>query len=348
MKTFSLVTILTLSTAAFGQTDSVTLHRKTSGFEDLKILTYNVGLLSAHLYGDIVPLVKERARLLPKVLKPFLEKEKVDLVLLQEVWDDRHRDALVKLFSTAGYQTRCPKQKPLLLGRHLQYGSGLMLTVPSNVKIHRWDFYPFDTHAGWAASLARQGILAAKLEGPAKIPFIVLGVHMQAFDTQGGTRVDPAELAAFQDQARQINATLKQWSLNGKYPVILLGDFNIGPGYVDLEYRRFLAPNFRMKNLMTRSTAISWDKNNYLVRHGTYPNEHLLADHIFVRDSLHHLGRWTPLGARIVFKETYPISVTLCYSGGMAPGMPVTIHYTTPLSDHYGVLGRARIQRSTP
>lgn len=158
----------------------------------VSFLTYNAGLLRVKLPrwlkgGDKVPLVAERAQALPAKLADFLASNAIDVVLLEEVWEDVYGFAVTEVLEAAGYQTIRPRGRALI-GK----ASGLILAVKQPLSIVKSTFVPFVTSAG-AERLARKGIVAALIQEPAGQLFAVVGTHMQAMFTDQGQPIHKGE-----------------------------------------------------------------------------------------------------------------------------------------------------------
>ena len=299
--------------------------------EALKILTYNVGLLKV-LGSDYVPLVDERERLVPAELARLLQKESVDIVLLQEVWRTRQAKAVGDALAPLGYTAIRPRVSSVL-----GLSSGLLLLVRTPLEIVEWKFTRFAKNT-FTESLARKGVLEATIEDPRSRSRIALvGTHTIALDTKDGEPADQKQLGAFLVQAAQIVGTLERLSERGAVPAVLLGDFNVGAGYSDAAYRK-IADTRGLEEAGTAvgpaSDFISWDPQNLLVKYGRYPNEPpAKIDHIFLRGGAS--ASWTVRAARLVQRQTVDgLSIGLAGTTGPIP---------VPLSDHYGFLVEAEL-----
>lgn len=299
--------------------------------ETLTILTYNVGLLKV-LGSDYVPLVDEREKLVPAEIARLVQSESVDIVLLQEVWRTRQAKAVVAALSPLGYATVRPRVSSIL-----GLSSGLLLLVRPPLEIVEWSFRRFGKST-FTESLARKGVLEATLQDPRSGSRIALvGTHTIALDTKAGEPVDQKQLGAFVVQAEEIVAALERRSERGAIPAILLGDFNVGPGYADSAYRRIAdVPGLEEAGAAVGSASdyVSWDPENPLVKYGRYPNEPpAKIDHVFLRGGAS--AGWTVRTARLVQRGT--VAGLALKPAGAAATVP------TPLSDHYGFLAEAEL-----
>ena len=297
------------------------------------VLTYNLGLLRI-LGFDLVPAAGARSRIVPRELAEFARRNAPDIVLLEEVWDNRTAAAVAGEFSPLGYASVRPRGRgPLCMG------SGLLLLIRSPLEVADWRFTPFAKNT-FPGCFARMGILEASLEDVSRsnTRFALVGTHMAALDTEDGLPRDRAQLAAFQAQAAQVLSALTSRSSQGSVPVILLGDFNVGPGYADAAYRWIAGKESLIEageSLSPSAPLVTWDPLNLLVRFGRYPGEPpAKIDHIFLRGG--SSSRWEVLGVRRVFDSKVDGSVALVTKARASVG--------APLSDHYGFLAEVELQ----
>jgi hypothetical protein len=233
-----------------------------------------------------------------------------------------------------GYEVVRPKGCTLI-GKE----GGLLVAVRQPLRIVSWSFTPFKKST-FIDSLARKGILAAVLENPdaGGAQLVLLATHTVALDTDQGMPVDEKQVAAVRTQALQILSLLEQRSLAGSLPALLVGDFNVGPGYADASYRTIAdAPGIREAGAVAApgDALVTWDPDNPLVHYGDYPNEPAAKiDHVFMRDG--SADRWQAASAGVVFRQ--PVAgLTLVPSKGAA-AVP------TPLSDHYGFFAELELE----
>ncbi len=298
--------------------------------EALKVLTFNAGLL--RLFGsDTVPNVEARGKVLPASLAALADEESLSIIMLEEVWEDSHARAVSDALAPLGYQTVRPKERTWI-----GMGSGLLLAVRAPLRVLEWKFTPFD-HSTFIDSFARKGVLQAVLEDPAGARFVVLGTHTVALDTKGGRSSDPAQLAAFRVQAGKILAALGASTEHGKLPAVLLGDFNVGPGYVQDGYDLIAeAPGISEAGASAggETPIVTWDPENPEVKYGEYPNEPAAKiDQVFVKDG--GSQGWTVLSALRVFDA--PVAGLRLTPRGSSASVE------TPLSDHYGLLAELEL-----
>jgi endonuclease/exonuclease/phosphatase family metal-dependent hydrolase len=286
-----------------------------------------MGLLKM-LGFDVVPVVDARAKLAPRELARFARESSPHLMLLEEVWDEGHADAIVMELSLLGYTATRPKERGIL-----GVGSGLLLLTRFPLAVVDWKFTPF-TKTTFMDSFVRKGVLEATLEdtdaGGAR--FALVGTHAVALDTVDGKPKDQGQLSAFLAQAAQILAVFNARSGQGKMPAMLLGDFNVGPGYTDEAYQKIAGSGSMVETgerLFPGAPLVTWDPANPLVKYGRYPTEPAAKiDHVFLRDG--ETRGWRALGARIVFDS--PVEGLSVQPSKTAAAV------AAPLSDHYGFL----------
>jgi hypothetical protein len=293
--------------------------------EQLTVLTYNLGLL--HAFGiDFVPTVRMRAKAAPSEVARFASADTPDIILLEEVWRDAYADSIAAAVVPLGYAAVRPNVHSIL-----GLNSGLLLLVKQPLKVVDWRFTPFG-RTTFIDSFARKGVLEATIETGSGLRFVLLGTHTVALDTNSGFPTNKGQVNAITSQAAQILAALEASSREGALPVLLMGDFNIGPGYVDEVYRSLLdSGGLREAGAVLQPGAplITWDPDNPLVKHGRYPNEpSARIDHVFFRDG--GVLTWSPRDCRVAEIDSVP-GLSVVPAGG-GPSVP------TPLSDHYAFL----------
>jgi len=296
----------------------------------LRILTYNLGLLRV-LGSDLVPLVQARARLAPSAIADFARESRPDIMLFEEVWNDRDADAIAREVAPLGYSAIQPRIHSML-----GLNSGLLLLVRAPLHVVDWKFTPF-ARTTFTDSFARKGVLEATVEErEAGLRLALVGTHTLAVDTDHGLPRDRGQVAAIEAQVAQILTVLRERSLGGAMPAILLGDFNVGPGYADSVYRRIAEADGLTEagaSPSPESPLITWDPSNPLVKFGKYPNEPpAKIDHVFLSGGDTHA--WKVETAQRVFTD--PLA-------GLAIENPGAMSVPAPLSDHYGFLVEATL-----
>jgi hypothetical protein len=287
------------------------------------VITYNLGLL--RVFGsDLVPAVDARTAAAPRALSAFVARVSPQVMLLEEVWEDTAADAITKELTPLGYAATRP-------GIHgiLGLGSGLLLFVKAPLRVTDWTFTPF-AHTTFTDSFVRKGVLGATVtDVDTGVRFALIGTHTVALDTKNGTPTERGQVDAIMSQADQIHAAVTARSVHGQLPALLLGDFNVGPGYADAAYRKIASLDGLRESgdvIYPGAPLVTWDPGNPLVKNGNYPNEPAAKiDHIFVRDG--GSMRWNPVAARADMSD--PVAGLVFTPKGGASPIP------TPLSDHY-------------
>lgn len=306
------------------------LSAQAASAASYRVLTYNLGLLKV-LGSNLVPMVDARAAVAPRELARFARDSSPQIIVLEEVWNDRHAKAIVDALEPLGYSAVRPVERGLL-----GLTSGLLLLLQSPLRVLDWRFTRF-TRNTFMDSFSRKGVLEATLEDPSDggARIALVAAHTVALDTSNGTPKDKGQVDAFNAQADQILSALRNRSEGGMIPALLVGDFNVGPGYADAEYRR-IADSVGLVEVgasLSPQPLITWDPGNPLVKYGRYPAEPpAKIDHVFMQNGAS--GIWKAIDARLAFTEQ-------AESLALTPksGSPVAV----PLSDHYGFLAEVRL-----
>jgi endonuclease/exonuclease/phosphatase family metal-dependent hydrolase len=310
----------------------------TAAAESFTVLTYNLGLLKV-LGSDYVPLVDARSKAAPAALAAYLAEAGPQIVLLEEAWDDATAAAIIRETAGLGYVPARPTVHGMLLG------SGMLLLVKAPVRLVDWKLTRFARNT-FMDGFTRKGVLEATLESADTGRRIALvGLHTVAIDTRNYEPVDRKQVDVFTAQTKQILETLHARSAGGTIPALLLGDFNVGPGYADALYRGIADSGSLCESgavLFSGEPLITWDPGNPLVKYGNFPNEPpAKIDHVFLQDSPD--ARWKVEAARVAFSDPVeglnlvPKKDALRKSAETSPA-------ACPLSDHYGFLVELELQ----
>lgn len=302
--------------------------------DSFTVLTYNLGLLRI-LGFDLVPMVKARAAAAPAELARFAIAHQPDIILLEEVWEDSFSNAIAKQLAPLGYTAIHPN-----VHSFLGLSTGLLLLVRAPLTVIDWKFMPFVCNT-FTDSFARQGVLEATLVYPLSgTRFVLVGTHTVAVDTNNGVPKDKAQVDVITAQMGQILATLASRSQKGVLPALLLGDFNVGPGYADAIYR-IIADTVGICEvgsiLLPGDPLTTWARENPLVKYGHYPNEpSAMIDHVFLQNGI--AANWGVSAVQVVEKDPVPgLSLT--------PSAK-TSQVSSPLSDHYALLTKVDLSES--
>lgn len=290
------------------------------GSVSIRVLTYNVGLLSVSLLGkkffEPAPYVKERLKRLPDALLSLMP----DVVALQEIYDRKQKDWLTQSLT---------KSLPYFIqGRSAigpWLGDGLMLF--SRYKISRSKLITFAARPHLTERLfSSKGFLVAEVHLDTDLSLIIANTHT----TAGGVGQHPEwpqVEAARQKQMSQLCGFLdKEFRSHAQ---IIVGDLNAGPEASPRDYRLLLDRGFVDANVVANGGAagITWDPANPLNDSGPHnmcPKQRI--DHVLIRGDI----------------DTAEAQVVLSEPLVSAGNKHVTI------SDHYGVMARVTVHREAP
>lgn len=300
------------------------------------VITYNLGLL--RVFGsDFVPAVDARTKAAPAALARLVTDARPQIMLLEEVWEDTAADAITRELTPLGYAAVHPTDHTII-----GLSTGLLLFVGQPLKVLDWKFTPF-AHTTFTDGFVRKGVLQVGLEDTSSgARFALVGTHTVAVDTNNGAPTDKGQIDAIMRQADQVRAVVTERASGGSFPVLLLGDFNVGPGYADAAYRRFASVSGIREtgeSLFPGAPLVTWDPGNPLVKYGNYPNEPAAKiDHVFLLDG--GILRWFPSAARVLMTDPVP-GLAFVPKGAAAP-------VPSPLSDHYAFEAVVELAASQP
>lgn len=276
------------------------------------VLTFNAGLFEVRAFGLRVvkpaPFIEERF----KALAPALANSGADIVLLQEVFDPRHRASLVMSLEHV-YPFVALHESD---ARWMNQGHGLM--VLSKHQIAASAFVRFNAQSPVERLFVEKGYLITDIYMAGLGRFIVLNTHVVA-------GINPESPRAEAVRGRQLDQ-LGRGQAWIDCPVILGGDFNAGPEASAVNYRQMLdqgyADTFTEVLRLADGTQVTWDPDNPLNAEGPHwscPPQR--CDHLLLKRKdgcfPHRIRE-----SRIVFTE---------------PLVAIGSDNPVPLSDHYGV-----------
>lgn len=246
--------------------------------KNLTMLTLNAGLLDVEILGRPVleptPFVNERLKILPKALA----RTNADVIALQEVYEQKHREFLI-----SGLRKIYPHHFYSRQKRFFRLENSLMFF--SKYPIAQRTVLPYK-HSIWEEEfLIYKGVLIAKIE----IPHWGL-VSFYNFHTAAGGIRDPQNKKVEEVRGLQITQMLEKIKKDKhKGLKIILGDLNAGPEAAKENYDLFQKFNFTdaigccHRKLYSRTT---WDPENRLNLGGPHKNcPAQRCDHIFFRES---------------------------------------------------------------
>ncbi len=277
---------------------------------DLGFLSYNAGLLRIARVYEPVPHVAPRLAVLPSVILGV----EADVVALQEVYEPGQRAHLV-----AGIGHAYP-HRAYVPGGRARFDSGLVTFArhPHRSRLVRFTRGALNERVfGW------KSVLVSELDVEGVGAVTVLNLHA----TSGGIFTPPDHPEIMEERDHQMRQLIDV-AASAPGVVVMLGDFNAGPGVADANYRSVLRAGFVdvYGHLLPDSAAPTWDPRNGLNvggLHSALPPQRI--DHVFVRARDLDAGRVTPLEARVVFTDA---CVSVPSRGAFTP------------SDHYGIFAR--------
>lgn len=282
----------------------------------LSLLTYNTGLLRAPVRRfDPIPHVDARLAVIPTEILRL----EADVVALQEVFQPRDRDAIL-----ARVRTRYPHVGHVPAPRaRLDAGLLTLSRHPLRARVE-----PFRDGPWSERFLSNKGALVTEIDLPDGSSVTVVNLHA----TAGGFFALPESPRAEAMRRGQMDQ-LVAIARGARGTVLLVGDFNAGPGAAEANYRQLVASGFTdlFAHLHGDDPACTWDPKNSLNAsgyHRTCPPQRI--DHVFVRAEDVRLGRVTPRRVRIVLDR---------------PQVRTATGATVTPSDHYGLHAELEIVR---
>ena len=274
------------------------------------LTTFNVGLLEMFrgLYRP-VPFVEQRLCALPEALL----NSGSDVIALQEIYTDTHRDYLCSAVRRV-YPFHAPTQHRRVFG--LENGLMTLSKMPISS-----DLELFHCALPDEKCFDNKGFLVSRLSLNANTEVLVLNLHT----TAGGSICHPESTRTDRVRAKQIAQILDRAAQERTASVIICGDVNAGPGVSEGNYNQFSEGGFMdvHEALHKPTPEPTWDPKNVLNQkgpHRTSPAQRV--DHAFIRRQDLDAGRIRPLESVIQFKEETVI----------VPGAK-----RVTLSDHYSL-----------
>src|SRR5215213_7883810 len=101
----------------------------------IRTMTYNAGLLK-FFFRDLVPFVNARANILPKTLVDLVDKNSLDVIFLQEVWNERIARTIEASLHQRNFHVIRPRVSKFI-------GSGIILAIRRPLRLLSQKFFPF-------------------------------------------------------------------------------------------------------------------------------------------------------------------------------------------------------------
>lgn len=280
----------------------------------LSILSYNAGLMRVRLAGrtvfEFAPFVEERA----SVLADALHRKSADLILLQEVYETSHVQALVK---------RLRKTYPFCIytksARSFQLSSGLVMI--SRYPIRRAMFHRFNRSPIDEAIFADKGFQLCYLDFGEGRLLCIANVHT----TAGGIFNHPEASKIEKIRAEQIRQLLCTIDSTNADKAIIAGDLNTGPSMSATNFQQLEAAGFvdavgEALGDSNIDSLVTWDPKNPLNSNGPHrssPPQRI--DHVLYRCASDAVRS---LYAEVIFST---------------PELPTDAGKIVTVSDHYGL-----------
>jgi len=313
----------------------------------LSLLTYNVGLLQFKLFGMFnvfsnPPFCEER---LPYIVQKLAElSTKVDIMCLQECYDNIHFETLASALST-----NLPFSCRLGSQGLLKFHNGLIIF--SKFPISDQELIPLRQKAPLEKYLANKSNLICTVNVPTLGKFRIINMHTTAGGVEDpeNPNVDKTREDELSQAWESAQAALEVSSQGSEVIVpIIIGDLNCGPeasasnfefilnkGFRDT-FHEFLSkkstialPNERKEE---ESLSITWDPKNPLNMNGPHAaSAPQRCDHVLIpTTNLQSARNIQVVDAKVVLTESIvPLSKSKSLS---------------TLSDHYGVLITLQIE----
>jgi endonuclease/exonuclease/phosphatase family metal-dependent hydrolase len=277
----------------------------------LRILTLNLGLLGFRFFGTrFIPLAEHVAARLAAA-PALLSATQADVIVLQEIYDKRHRRYLSRSLRRA---------YPYAAGvgdRWSLFSNGLMVLSRYPIVEHGYVVAPgFKFHE---RRISKKGYLEVEMAVPGIGPVRLIDLHL----TVSGMFVPSVERMDSRRRHQEIDHLLELAGATGDKPALLVGDFNCSPDIHGDHYRRFLDAGYVDSFVASGSTGDghTWLADNALNRDGPYRNSpSQRIDHVLVPKRL--LTGLRPMQASVVLN--WPL---------VAAG-----EKRITLSDHYGMM----------
>ena len=307
----------------------------------LKVLTFNTWLLNFALQPEVAEDIEERLAVMPTHI---WEQTGADIILLQEVWASKARDALISGFRELGYpyaiyQPKSSSPQALL-------GNGLLMIsrLPLDPEFHT---LKFSVYTRPDEVFAKKGAIHARVELPGGIRADLYTSHLGAIsfdekklefnaDHEKKNLQQATELTRFvASTADPMGVRILGADLNRHFTRWIEGEWSsIASSIYEIFSLEWLDVFLVSQGRFPRLEEFSFNRENPYVSDGIFskaPSE--TEDYLFVSKS----PQLVPLKAEIVFQEPLPDGYRERFGLKNLPKR---------LSDHYGVLGTFEVRPS--
>jgi endonuclease/exonuclease/phosphatase family metal-dependent hydrolase len=282
--------------------------------QDLKVMTFNVGLLRWRILGLTVfespPFLKERFGQIPEAIKAC----GAGIVALQEIYEEDHVRALVEYVAEVyPYVARADNTAR---ARALQFHNGLMFL--SKYPIDGFTLRRHTHSAGLEKLVGSKSCLSCRFSTPWG-PLALVNMHATV---GGGADSEDADVDVVRESELEEAMELCAEAAKEGYTPAIIGDLNMGPESSPGNYLFMAARGYEDAVMpFVESVGCTWDPrfNNLPVYTGCTPQR---LDHLFFKQG----GKFRATAAKKVFSEH-------SVSAG-----PSSAPRRVPLSDHSGLV----------
>lgn|ERR1035437_3787228 len=283
--------------------------------KQFKILTFNTGLLDIDLFGKSIneptPYVEKRLGALPNALI----RSKADIVGLQEVYGQKHKEYLIsKIKKYYPYHFYCRRKRIFRSDIGLMFFSKFPLTWKK--------LLTFKSKTIIEEFVSYKAALEVRIQINSFKEITLYNVH-----TTAGDDIRDQENSSIEkirgSQIHQIIENTKNSPIHE--PKIILGDINAGPEVSKKDYdilKEFGFIDIFSKKHPFSNSKKTWEPKNFLNKNGPFKkSKSQTIDHVFLRAQ--DVKNFEIKQAKIVFDT---------------PLIKVSPHRKITLSDHYGLL----------
>lgn len=283
----------------------------------LRVLTFNVGLMRLRVGGLTVfenPVgVDRRAPLVLTRIRDTCRAERVDIVCIQECYEQDHRDML---------KVALRPEYPFMATSHFHTWMNSGIITFSKHPILSFRRVPHSRQCGYERVFGDRAMLVTRIapDGDLENPVLVVNAHLSS-----GCPDDTVEMMAIRhEQISDIDRTIESERADAFEPVIVAGDFNCGPQVCPRNYAEMVRLGWVDAWVAANGTGaqgITWNKSNSLnVHKPSLQGRSQRCDQVWVARSD---GPLTVHGCRVFIEAD-------------------------PSSDHYAVTADISIKQTSP